>query len=144
MGRGLIGLLVSLLFFSLVIAGDEIAIVKQVEGQVTAKRAGETIAVQQRDKLQSGDILSTAGNSRIGIIFHDGSVLSLEENSLLRIKEFVFKPIENRFKFNLKLSKGAALFESGKIGTLSPEDFSFEIPEGTIGIRGTRFLVEVR
>ena len=54
------------------------------------------------------------------MIFHDGSVLTLEEKSFLRIKEFVFLPIEKKFNFHLYLKKGGALFESGKIGTLSP------------------------
>ena len=138
------GLLTGFLLCGSAIAADDIAIVKQAQGDVTIKRVGELLAVRQSDKLQAGDILITGKNSRVGVIFHDGSVLSLEEKSFLRIKKFVFKPIENTFKFNLQLKKGAALFESGKIGILSPEDFTFEIPEGTIGIRGTKFLVEVR
>jgi len=140
-------LLILLLGFLLcgpAIAAEEIAIVKQVQGAVSMKRAGEILAVRQRDKLQAGDILMTGANAQVGVIFHDGSVLSLEEKSFLRIEEFIFQPIENKFNFKLYLKKGAALFESGKIGTLSPESFSFGIPAGTIGIRGTKFLVEVR
>lgn len=123
---------------------DDIAIIKTVKGDVKIKRSDEIISAEQSDNLEPGDILITGKNSHIGVIFHDGSVLSLKENSFLRISEFEFKPIEDKFKFKLKLKKGAALFESGKIGTLSPEDFSFEVPEGTIGIRGTRFLVEIK
>lgn len=123
---------------------DEVAIIKKVKGDVKIKRSNEFIEARASDNLEPGDILITGKDSLIGVIFHDGSVLSLKENSFLRISEFEFKPIEDKFKFRLKLKKGAALFESGKIGTLSPEDFSFEVPEGTIGIRGTRFLVEIR
>jgi hypothetical protein len=123
---------------------DDIAIIKSVHGSVTIKRSDQLLKVQQSDKLRVGDILITDKNSQVGIIFHDGSVLSLKERSFFRIKEFEFIPIENKFTFKLKLKKGTALFESGKIGTLSPENFSLEIPEGTIGIRGTKFLVEVR
>lgn len=125
-------------------AAEDIAIVKQVQGEVTLKRAGAIRKVRQRDKLQAGDILMTGANAQVGVIFHDGSVLSLEEKSFLRVEEFIFQPIENQFNFKLYLQKGTALFESGKIGSLSPENFSFSIPAGTIGIRGTKFLVEVR
>lgn len=125
-------------------AAEDIAIVKQVQGEVTLKRAGAIREVRQRDKLQAGDILMTGANAQVGVIFHDGSVLSLEEKSFLRVEEFIFQPIENQFIFKLYLQKGTALFESGKIGSLSPENFSFGIPAGTIGIRGTKFLVEVR
>lgn len=123
---------------------DNIAIIKVVQGSVKIKRAAQVLEAQQSDNLQSGDILITEKNSHVGVIFNDGSVLSLKESSFLRIQDFEFKPIENKFKFKLKLKKGTALFESGKIGTLSPENFILEVPEGTIGIRGTKFLVEVR
>ena len=123
---------------------DDVAIIKSVQGSVTIKRSDQLLKAQQSENLQVGDILITDKNSQVGVIFHDGSILSLKEKSFLRIKEFEFIPIENKFKFKLKLKKGTALFESGKIGTLSPDNFSLEIPGGTIGIRGTKFLVEVR
>ena len=140
----LLTFLIGLLFGGAAVAAEEIAIVKQVQGDVSVKRAGTVLVVRQSDKLQAGDILMTGSKSQVGVIFHDGSVLSLEEKSLLRIEEFIFQPIESKFNFKLFLKKGAALFESGKIGVLAPESFSFEIPAGTIGIRGTKFLVEVR
>ena len=144
MSRGIMVLLIALLLCSTALAADDIAIVKQVQGKVSIKRAGDILAVKQSDRLQVGDILITGANAQVGVIFHDGSVLSLEEKSFFRVKEFVFKPIEKKFKFHLFLKKGAALFESGKIGKLSPKSFSFEIPEVIVGIRGTKFLLEVR
>jgi hypothetical protein len=33
--------------------------------------------------------------------------------------------------------------ETGKIGKLAPQNFAFQIPQGTIGIRGTKFIVDV-
>lgn len=137
-------LLIAVLVCGTALAADDIAIVKQVQGKVTIKRAGEIFAVKPSDRLQAGDILITGANAQVGVIFHDGSVLSLEEKSFLRVKEFIFQPIERKFNFHLYLKKGAALFESGKIGKLSPKNFTFEIPEGVVGIRGTKFLLEVR
>jgi len=125
-------------------ADNGIAIVKSSKGDVKAKRSDEILSLLPGVRLQVGDIIITGSNSRVGIIFNDGSVLSLDENSFFRINDFVFKPIEKKFKFNLYLENGAALFESGKIGKLAPQNFKFEIPEGTIGIRGTKFLVEVK
>lgn len=144
MKQWILGLLFVLIYCNAVLALDNIAIVKNTKGVVTVKRAGEIHLIKPGDQLHKGDILMTGDNSRVGMIFDDGSILSLEEKSFLRIKDFLFIPIESKFKFKLYLKKGTALFESGKIGTLSPEDFSFEIPEGTIGIRGTKFLIEVK
>lgn len=139
-------ILVFITLFTLLTAvwAEEVAIIKSVHGSVKIKRSGEVTHAQPSDNLESGDILITGNDGQVGLIFHDGSILSLRENSFLRIRNFEFKPIENKFDFKLNLTKGAALFESGKIGTLAPESFSLEVPEGTIGIRGTKFLVEVR
>ena len=136
-------LLVTFLFTTASFASSSIAIVKQVQGDVTVKHNGKISRIIQGDELNEGDTLITGKNSYVGVIFHDGSILSLKENSFLQVKNFVFQPIEQTFNFKLFLKKGTALFESGKIGTLSPEDFSLEVPAGTIGIRGTKFLVEV-
>ena len=126
------------------VADDGIAIVKSVEGSVSVKRTHETLPLKARDRLFKNDIIMTGEKSSVGLIFHDGSVLSLGEKSYLRIDEFIFKPSEQQFKFKLSMDKGSALFESGKIGTLAPEAFELKIPEGTVGIRGTKFLVEVK
>jgi hypothetical protein len=123
---------------------DEIAIVKHTEGTVTLKRNTTILPLKERDQLLKNDIVITGEKSSVGVIFHDGSVLSLGEKSHLVIEEFVFKPLEKQFKFDLYMNKGTALFESGKIGTLAPEAFEFKIPEGTVGIRGTKFIVEVK
>jgi hypothetical protein len=139
-------LLVLVLVLSLVeplLAGEDIAIVKDIEGEVTVRRIDQILSIKQKDYLQEGDILITGNAGRIAVIFHDGSVLSLGEKSMLRIISYKFKPIEEIFNFDLELEKGSAIFESGKIGALAPEKFSFNVPEGTIGIRGTKFLVEV-
>ncbi|SEA57340.1 FecR family protein [Desulfuromusa kysingii] len=126
------------------LSSDNIAIVKKVQGKVTLQRGENFTPIAQGDNLQEGDVLITDSGASIGIIFHDGSVLSLKDKSYLRIQAFQFKPIEKIFDFHLFLKKGAAVFQSGKVGELSPESFIFEIPKGTIGIRGTKFLVDVR
>jgi hypothetical protein len=139
------GVLLGLLLTVVVVgAAEDIAIVKSVAGQVEVKRSWQVNKLKAGDNLESGDILMTGPQGRVGVIFNDGSTLALAENSYLRIDDFIFKPIESRFKFHIYMEQGTALFGSGKIGKLAPEKFKFEIPRGTIGIRGTKFLVEVR
>jgi hypothetical protein len=130
--------------FTTLCAQEYIAIVKSVEGSACVKREAKKIPLLQGDRLLEHDIVQTEEKSRVGIIFHDGSTLSLGEKSYLNIKAFAFQPASHHYEFKLFMPNGTALFESGKIGTLSPESFEFQIPEGTIGIRGTKFLVEVK
>ena len=145
MKRIFLKVFVGLLFVLNAYGTDEgIALVKQATGEVNVKRHDSILPVKVRDRLYAEDILITGSKSSVGVIFHDGSVLSLSENSHLVIEAFIFQPIEKKFQFDLNMNQGTAIFESGKIGSLAPDAFRFKIPEGTIGIRGTKFLVEVK
>lgn len=140
--------MVRILFFTAVLLSflfsADIAIVKNLSGDVMVKRAEKLVEMTQGDKLLKNDILITKSSSSVGVIFQDGTVLSLGENSILHVDDYLFEPAKSEFKFDIKLDKGLATFESGKIGKLSPESVMFRIPEGTIGIRGTKFYVEVQ
>lgn len=85
----------------------------------------------------------TKVKSGVGITFSDGSRLTLGENSIFCINRYIFKPEDREFDIDIKLIKGKALFNSGKVGKLSPDSVKFEIPDGVVGIRGTEFIVEV-
>jgi hypothetical protein len=123
---------------------SDIAIVKKLSGNAFAKR-GDTLAkLVIGSKIQTGDILITKAKSSLGFIFHDGTILSLGENSILAIKEYLFQPLKNKYDFDVNMKKGLASFESGKIGKLSPQSVKFRVPEGVVGIRGTKFYVEVK
>lgn len=137
--------IILLLFcFVLPIFAEDIAIVKMAQGSPIVQRDGKNINLNVGDKLNNKDILITDNSSKVGIIFNDGSTLTLSEGSFLNIEEFTYKPIEEKYKFTLKLDKGESLFESGKLGEVSPENFEFKIPNGTIGVRGTKFIVNLK
>jgi len=133
-----------LVFFSFVYAFDSVAIVKNVKGEVYAKRADKLVRLKAGSELTQKDVIITKENSAVGIVFKDGSLLSLGENSVLSIRRYIFKPSSNDFDIDLKLKKGTSAFESGKIGKLSPKSVKFRVPEGVIGIRGTKFFVEAK
>ena len=62
----------------------------------------------------------------------------------LKIEKYLYKPKQMEYGFEMFLESGSASFESGKIGELDPEKFIFKTPQGTIAIRGTKFLVKVK
>jgi len=123
---------------------SSIAIVKKTTGKVLVKRNKMEISIQAGSGLMVGDIVMTKSKSSAGIIFDDGSRLSLGEKAIVVIREFKVKPSIKEYDVDLDLKKGKAVFSSGKIGKLAPEALKFRIPEGIIGIRGTRFAVEVK
>lgn len=133
-----------LLVLSSLIHAMEVAIVKSVDGEASAKLDSNIIQLKSGDSLSEKMIIQTKSNSGITITFKDGSVLILGSNSIMNLKKYVYKPAEKEYDFKLYLQQGAASFESGKIGELSPESFIFQTPEGTVAIRGTKFLVNVK
>jgi len=123
---------------------SNVAIVKKLTGTVEVKRGKQTLIIKVGSKLNKGDIIISKAKSSIGIIFDDGSSLSLGEKAIFVIKTFIVKPSKKEYDVDLELKKGKAVFSSGKVGTLSPQSVKFRIPEGIIGIRGTKFAVEVK
>ena len=121
-----------------------VAIVKKISGNVEVKREGKIFPIEKGDSLENGDIILTKSKSSIGIMFDDGSRVALGEKAVFVINNYVVKPSKKEYDIDLDLKKGKAMFSSGKISKLAPEAVKFRIPEGAIGIRGTKFVVEVK
>lgn len=116
---------------------------KSVSGEVSIDRQGISIAADAGTLLQSSDVITTGTHSSAGIIFIDNTRLSLGENTEANLKEYTFIPIEQEYAFSLYLKKGQALYSSGKLTKLAPEKVTIETPKATVGVRGTKFLVQV-
>lgn len=135
---------VLLVFCLSVVAKEHIALAKEVKGDVKVRHEKQIKSVQSGDKLFINDVIITGHDGTIFITFNDGSTLNLGKKSFLTIDNFVFEPLEENYDFKLNLKKGVGVFKSGKIGKLAPKSFNMKIPQGVIGIRGTKFLVDVK
>lgn len=132
-----------ILIFSLsAVASESVAFIKSVKGDATIKRENSVIPIHSGVALFSNDILQTGSDGAIGISFNDGTRIALGSKSILVIDDYLFAPSRKDFRFDLNLQKGTAVFESGKISKLAPEKVHFKVPQGIIGIRGTKFVVE--
>jgi hypothetical protein len=120
-----------------------IGAVKSVSGDARIVRAGQEIKAEAGTALQQQDVLKTGADGALGVTFRDNSTVSLGPNSDLAVETFVFEPAEKKFGFVSRMTRGTALFVSGAMAKLSPESVSVATPTSTIGVRGTKFLVEV-
>ncbi|MEW6263103.1 MAG: FecR domain-containing protein [Thermodesulfobacteriota bacterium] len=125
-------------------AEEPTAIIKTMQGQVDFQRSGQPVRLSPGDALQLGDIIRTADNGSVGITFLDGTRISLGPASEMRLDAFRFTPIRKDYAFDVYMNKGSAAFSSGKMGKLAPEAVRFSTPNATVGIRGTKFLVQVK
>lgn len=93
------------------------------------------------DPVRLGDLLETGKGGAIGVTFRDESRLSLGPETRLTVDAYVYVPEESRGSFIARMTRGTLLYVSGLIARLTPEAARVETPVGTIGVRGTRFLV---
>lgn len=120
-----------------------IGTIKSVSGDARIARAGQDIKAEAGAALQQQDVLKTGADGALGVTFRDNSTVSLGPNSDLAVETFVFEPAAKKYGFVSRMTRGTALFVSGAMAKLSPESVSIATPTSTIGVRGTKFLVEV-
>jgi hypothetical protein len=94
------------------------------------------IEVYQNDTLETGE------DGSLGVTFRDESRLALGPGTRLVVDEYVYQP-QGEKSFLTRLVRGSVLSVSGLIAKLSPGSSAMETPDGTIGVRGTRFLVKL-
>jgi hypothetical protein len=125
------------------VAGETIGVVRNVSGDATVTRGEKTLPAAPGLKLLVGDTLVTGKDGALGVILRDDSSLSIGPESRLVIRSFLFSPSEGKFDLVARITQGTMAYLSGLIGKLAPEKARFETPTATIGIRGTRFAVQV-
>lgn len=117
--------------------------VKTVRGAVAIKRGPATIPCLEGVHLLPQDVLQTAADGSVGVIFQDGTRIALGPNTELKIDRFVYQPADGQFSLLVRLARGMMAYISGKIARFSPESVHVETPVGTVGLRGTHFAISL-
>lgn len=122
---------------------ETIGTVRSSSGTATVTRGGHVLPASAGTKLLAGDTLTTGSGGSMGVILRDNSTLSLGPKSRIVIETFLFSPYEGKFGMLARITRGTMAYLSGLIGKLAPGSAHFETPMASIGIRGTRFAVNV-
>ena len=144
----ILGIVISLVFFLAasergLAQDDSFGIVKSVSGEVVVSNAQRSISAVPNMKINQGDSIKTGGDGSVGLIFADDTVVALGPNSEIKIESFLFNPVDLQLSFVARLFKGTFSFITGQIAKLAPKNVKFETPEATLGVRGTKLLVEI-
>ncbi len=118
-------------------------VVKTITGSAYIYRDDTRIRVKPEMAIFERDLFVTKRNAYAGIVFTDGTVITIGPESMFEMTAFVFKPEAKQYDFSFYMEKGTAIYNSGEIGRLSPESVKVKTPKATIGIRGTRFVVDI-
>ena len=134
-----------LLILSGAVLADEtpIGYVKTVSGEATVTTAGKSVKAQPGTPVAQGSVLKTAAKSSMGVTFKDETVMSFGSDTELTVDEYLYAPSQGKLKLGSKLAKGSMNYVSGVIAKLNPDAVSVQTPSGTIGVRGTQFVVKV-
>lgn len=124
-------------------AGDPIGHVKTRSGDARIVRAGAPLQAELGLAVEVGDVLATGADGSLGVTLRDNTLVSIGPATEYSLDQFAFEPAQQKLGFASKLSKGTLQFVSGTIAKLAPESVKVGTPTGTLGVRGTRFVVKV-
>lgn len=139
-------LFVSLLMPSALMAAEQkpiIGYVMKVQGEAFVQENGQLQPAVVGTPLRRGDLLKTGPTGSMGVTLEDSTVMSVGPESELTIDAYAFEPSEDALQLSARITRGTLNYISGIIAKLKPEAVQINTPTGTIGVRGTRFMVKV-
>ncbi|MDE5462635.1 hypothetical protein [Bradyrhizobium sp. CSS354] len=122
-------------------AAQVIGHVTKLSGSATAVRNGVSVILNNGDNVEKGDVVSTGGDSTLGITFIDGTVFGLSSNARMVLNEMVYDPNGSSNSSLLSLVAGTITFVAGE--TAKHGDMKIDTPVATMGIRGTAVLTQI-
>lgn len=124
-------------------ASADIGRVKLVSGAATVLRGIESIKAAPGLALEAGDTFVTGKNGRMGITFNDNTRFATGPNSRVAVTDYVFDDTTHEGQFLTRVDRGVLAVVSGQIAKSKKDAMRVKTPTSLLGVRGTRFVVEV-
>lgn len=125
------------------VAAEPVGFVKTATGNAQIVTSGQAVTAQPGTPVQEGSVLRTGPGGALGVTFRDNTVMSFGPDTELTVEEYLYQPTQGRGKLGARMGKGTLNYVSGAIARLQPEAVTVNTPTGTIGVRGTQFLLKV-
>ena len=123
-------------------ANETLDIKKQLVGIVGAISGvvkTETRELKTGDKIYLNETIISGANSGTQILLLDQSTFTVGEDSEVVMDTFIYDPATSDGKIVASVKQGSLKVISGLISKKNPENLTVEVPEGTLGSRGTEF-----
>lgn len=121
----------------------DIGRVKVSMGDARIERGATKIPATAGLGLKTGDVLVTGKTGRVGVTFNDNSRFSAGPNSRIAVEDFEFDSTTHQGRFLTRVNKGTVAIVSGQIAKADKNAMRVKTPTALLGVRGTRFVVEV-
>ncbi|WP_437421976.1 FecR family protein [Stutzerimonas chloritidismutans] len=122
---------------------EPVGYIMKVQGEATVTSRGQTIEARVGQAVIAGATLRTGASGAMGVTLSDNTVMSFGPNSEFILDDYAFDPAREELRLSARITQGTLNFISGVIAKLKPEAVELKTPTGTIGVRGTHFLVKV-
>jgi len=122
---------------------DSVGFVKTVTGEAYVISDGTKVRAAIGTPVFQGSQIKTSAASSLGVTFKDETVMSFGPDTELTVDSYLYAPKQGKLKLGTKLAKGSLNYVSGTIAKLQPDAVSVQTPTGTIGVRGTQFVVKI-
>jgi hypothetical protein len=140
-----VAMLFSMVWISLAHAqGPKIAQVKNVTGKVTIVRDHANLAAKPGDFLYEKDIIETGDDGAVGVTFTDNTTMATGPDSEVALDQYSFDSSNFHGSMLTDLQKGTLAMVSGDIARSTPGAMKVKTPAAILGVRGTRFVVQVK
>lgn len=125
-------------------AWAEIGRIKSQVGEVQVIRDGRAFVAKPGFKLEQGDIVATGKAGRVGIAFQDNTRMALGPKSRITLDEFAYDRSRQTGSFVTSVNRGSLGVVSGNIAKSKRDAMRVRTPTSMLGVRGTKFVVEVK
>ncbi|WP_439486930.1 FecR family protein [Blastomonas fulva] len=139
------GLLVTFSLLAMVAqpAWADIGRVKKTTGTASIERKGARVTPAVGTSLLPGDVLVTGNGGQIAVTFADNTRFSVGPNSRIAVDKFDFDRATRSGAFETRVEKGSLGVVSGQIAKSRRDAMKVRTPTSLLGVRGTRFIVNV-
>ena len=130
----------TIFMFSLSIgfANDVIGVISAGIGDITNQKNEK---LETGSKIYFGDTIIVKAQSNAQILLLDETALTVGEQSELTIDDFVYDPKSKVGKIVSNIKIGTVRIITGEISNQNPDNLKVNIPTGSVGARGTEFVV---
>jgi len=121
----------------------EIARVKTSSGAAVVERGSQKLRPAPGLQVETGDRLVTGKNGRMSLTFIDDTRFAVGPNSRVAVSEFQYDRVRRKGAMVTKIDRGSLAVVSGRIAKSSRDAMKVRTPNTLLGVRGTKFIVEV-
>ena len=137
-------LLISCSVSYIAIASERVGTIGIVVGK--ADVVNRNIELKIKENIYFGDVIRTAAQTNLQILFDDETVFTIGENTEIVINEFIYDPNQDNElnKISAEVMQGSLKVVTGLISKENPENLSITLPTGVLATRGTEVQALVK